>query len=69
MFINTKTILKIVYLNTNFKYCTINPCSTKWRCGDLFFYPKISECVPVSIITNTRRLSSFAQTNSQSGLI
>ena len=34
-----------------------------------FCYPKMSEWVPVSIITNTRRLSFFAQTNSQSGLI
>ena len=30
MFINTKSILKIVYLNTNFRYGTIiNPRNTK----------------------------------------
>ncbi len=32
-------------------------------------YPKMSEWVPVSIITNTSRLSSLAQTSNQSGLM
>ena len=40
MFINTEIILKIVYLNTNYGYCTINPHSTKWRCGDFCLYER-----------------------------
>ena len=32
-------------------------------------YPKMSEWVPVSIITKTSRLSSLAQTSNQSGLM
>ena len=45
------------------------PFSKFFEIDAKFCYPKMSEWVPVSIITKTSRLSSFAQTKSQSGLM